>query len=530
MIKKAALREHWKEYILVLIVLTEIAILTFIAYRFGICHVDSDDATEMALAEQLSRESGFLSPNWYYSTDLRVVHTQIILAPLFRLFSSWKLVRTFGTVILLCILSGSWIFMCGKISMGRSALWLLPVLLWPFSDIYYDFVLFGLQYIPHLAMMFIGAGVYFAIIHSKKYSWNHIVVWLVLAVLNGMGGLRLIVVFYAPLWMAAVWSYIIKEDSTIGKAVKAPQIVFSSLGMIGVAVGYIINTKILSQMYTFVNWESTEFIKPDFTKINGVLNDLLMVMGYRTDRKIFSISGGVNLLMLVSCCFLVYIMIELLKNLIHLKEDERIITIFAGLSLCVTIFVNLFTNQNWAARYLILPMIWLIVLVAIYIRLKGIMRPVNQLICICLLTTVFCGGLVEYRAWISYNKNSARESVLRFLEDEGYRFGYASWDNADVLTEMTDGQIRTCKVTNWKDFSIWYWLMDKDYRKYAEGQKVFVLLNNNEFNYDGGIGYLNGSWKAEDLGYLDSGHQVYRDECYTVYSFDDYRRLEQRKW
>lgn len=137
---------------------------------------------------------------------------------------------------------------------------------------------------------------------------------------------------------------------------------------------------------------------------------------------------------------------------------------------------------------------------------------------------------MEYRAWISYNKNSARESVLRFLEDEGYRFGYASWDNADVLTEMTDGQIRTCKVTNWKDFSIWYWLMDKDYRKYAEGQKVFVLLNNNEFNYDGGIGYLNGSWKAEDLGYLDSGHQVYRDECYTVYSFDDYRRLEQRKW
>lgn len=75
------------------------------------------------------------------------------------------------------------------------------------------------------------------------------------------------------------------------------------------AVGYIINTKILSQMYTFVNWESTEFIKPDFTKINGVLNDLLMVMGYRTDRKIFR-PRGVNLLSWFPAVFSYIFMID----------------------------------------------------------------------------------------------------------------------------------------------------------------------------------------------------------------------------
>lgn len=31
------------------------------------------------------------------------------------------------------------------------------------------------------------------------------------------------------------------------------------------------------------------------------------------------------------------------------------------------------------------------------------------------------------------------------------------------------------------------------------------------------------------MTYLEPEHLVYQDECYTVYSFDDYRNLEQRE-
>lgn len=58
---------------------------------------------------------------------------------------------------------------------------------------------------------------------------------------------------------------------------------------------------------------------------------------------------------------------------------------------------------------------------------------------------------------------------------------------------------------------------------------MFVLLNNNEFDYDGEFGYLSGTWRADDLTYLEPEHLVYQDECYTVYSFDNYRNLEQRE-
>lgn len=419
--------------------------------------------------------------------------------------------------------------MCSKLSFGKTALWLLPVLLWPFSDLYYDFVLFGLQYIPHLAMMFCCTGLFCAIVRTEKHSRLYYVAWALLAFLNGMGGLRLIVVFYAPLWIAALLSYIIKPEASIRKAICTPQITCSTFGIITAAAGYVVNGKVLPKFYTFANWEGTEFIKPDFAKLNRVLNDVLLVMGYRSERKIISISGFVNLLILAACVVIVYFIVSLLKNYKRLREDEQILTVFTGFSFLATIFVNIFTNQNWASRYLILPMIWFIVLAVVYIRLNGIKKPLNQLIYAGLLVTLPGSGMVEYQAWKHYNKNAAREVVLRFLESEGYGFGYASWDNADVLTEMTDGRIRTCKVTNWKDFSIWYWLMDKNYKQYAEGQKVFVLLNNNEFDYNGEIGYLSGTWEADDLTYLKPEHLVYQDECYTVYSFDDYRNLEQRK-
>lgn len=54
------IKEHRREYILAIIVCIEIVVLAYFAYRYRIYHVDSDDATEMALAEQLSREGGFM--------------------------------------------------------------------------------------------------------------------------------------------------------------------------------------------------------------------------------------------------------------------------------------------------------------------------------------------------------------------------------------------------------------------------------------------------------------------------------------
>ena len=55
--------------------------------------INSDMSSEMVLAKQLAEEGKWmLSDNWYYSTELRVVNTQLISAFIFRFTDNWQLV------------------------------------------------------------------------------------------------------------------------------------------------------------------------------------------------------------------------------------------------------------------------------------------------------------------------------------------------------------------------------------------------------------------------------------------------------
>ena len=50
-------------------------------------HIDfflnSDDASELILAKLLSEEKRIMSRNWYYSTEIRFLNTNLVYAPLF---------------------------------------------------------------------------------------------------------------------------------------------------------------------------------------------------------------------------------------------------------------------------------------------------------------------------------------------------------------------------------------------------------------------------------------------------------------
>ncbi len=77
--------------------------------------LDADMASEQLLANLLAQEGGVMSTNWYYSTELRVLNTQLVMAPLFRLFTSWHAVRVVGSVVLILLYLAAWFWF------GRSA-------------------------------------------------------------------------------------------------------------------------------------------------------------------------------------------------------------------------------------------------------------------------------------------------------------------------------------------------------------------------------------------------------------------------
>ena len=61
--------------------------------------LDSDMASDMIYANLLAKEGSFFSPNWYYSSELRVFANHLSFTPLFLLTQDWRLVRGLGSML-----------------------------------------------------------------------------------------------------------------------------------------------------------------------------------------------------------------------------------------------------------------------------------------------------------------------------------------------------------------------------------------------------------------------------------------------
>ena len=100
-------KERWPYYgILLLGIVFTVAVFAY--YGRGL--LDSDMSSEMILGKLLHDEGGIVSKNWCYSTEIRVISTQIIYKLGFYFFDDWHWVRTAATGVLLLLLMGCYCF------------------------------------------------------------------------------------------------------------------------------------------------------------------------------------------------------------------------------------------------------------------------------------------------------------------------------------------------------------------------------------------------------------------------------------
>ena len=123
-------------------------------------YLDSDMASELALASHLAKEGALISSTWAYSTEVRVLSTQLVFTPLMALFPhNWRLVRTLGCLILQAALAASAYF-CGR-SLGarkRFALLFAGLSISVCSVVYAQMITIGAYYVPHAVLTNLYVG------------------------------------------------------------------------------------------------------------------------------------------------------------------------------------------------------------------------------------------------------------------------------------------------------------------------------------------------------------------------------------
>lgn len=259
--------------------------------------LDSEMSSELILARQLKESGGIFSGNWYYSTEIRVLNTQLVYSLFFHAFEDWQTVRILCNITLYLLLLGSYYFLCKRLGITRYYPLTAGILLLPLSAWYFSFFLYGTYYMPRVSMMFFILGVLVQP-PAESYSKAKVIINTLLACLFslalGMEGARMMLILFVPVTIVAgtelfrrTFSHN-RENSTKKIALLRqdgfPRYLAQAFFVCVFALaGFLINKLILSHAYSF---EQFDTMTPEITlhSITRMLFNQVDLIGY--DRSI----------------------------------------------------------------------------------------------------------------------------------------------------------------------------------------------------------------------------------------------------
>ncbi len=490
--------------------------------------LDADMASEQVLAHLLAHSPGFspLSTDWCYSTELRVLNTQLVMAPLFRLLDNWHLVRVLGSLILMLLYLAAWFFFARRAGLRLGGLLGAVLLLLPLGPLYRQYVLAGLYYIPHIAISFFSLGCVFWALRRRGPSQVAAVVLLCLVAFGaGLGGPRQLFVLYLPFTLAAgglAWLYCPRDrrgSRTLALAMTSPYgpaTVFALAADLCAGLGYLVNALVLSKTYLFETQGYLAYSSLSLTRIQDLLAAWLAAFGWE-QGSVFSLRTLFNLLALGFAAASVWVSVRLVTARDIRPEHRLVGALYLAAGGCF-VFLYAFTNSGYSERYLLPLTVLAIPLLEIW-RMDLAPRGRSVLVCgALLLALTLRGGLAYAQAAGETNPNLA---TTRFLVENGYTQGYASFWDGNVMTELSNGSIQVWTLAQNTVPELRAWLQEKAHLEQPPQGKVFFVISKWE---------AWGERQPTTQGLADAMPEsalIYEDEDHKIYGFESDAAMRQ---
>lgn len=500
--------------------------------------LDSDMAAEMIFSRLLAKEGHILATrNWYYSTEFRVLYTQVIMTPLFYLTNSWHFIRAITNIVTYVLMLISYFYMMRPLKVDKRWVALTgTILLLPFSETMMTHMQMGNTYMPHVIIAFLYFGMFLRLAEGKKYRrWRKIEIMLfyvLLAIVCGISGVRYLLAMQCPLVLAA-FLYLLKSDEfgvlreqfgvsrdaktslrRICSCEQAKYLYYSLLGLAASVAGYGVNVLWVSRNYIFQTYGTTNFIAVYqgifWERVQNAFGSLLMLFGYIPEKSFLSLRGLVTIIafiMLVVYCSCVV-------RVYHKSNGQKFfVTLFVAVAFALNLFVFVFTNSTMVPRYYITILIFAFPVLAFF--LEGKEKVFDKFAIIGILGVCLAVSTAKTTlSFITVDKNQEKRAVCAFLAENDYKFGFASYWNANIITELTDGEVEIANISNPEELEYFKWsspvkYYEEDYYK----NEVFLLLTAEE------------ATEYCDAKALKAGTKVYEDGNYTVFLYEDLEKL-----
>lgn len=474
-------------------------------------YLDSDMASELVLARQLVSERTLFSGQWYYSTEVRLLNTQLIFAPLMAVFGgSWRLVRTVGCMLLLAIMAVCCLY--AALAMGARrpyALAFAGLSLCVSSPLYAQNVVVGAYYIPHAVLAFLMLGLYSRWLHGHRR--REATALLLLAFVMGLSSIRYLLSSLLPMAGASLWVLVFpgerEEEQRTGAQIREAMLGLG-IGAAG-AVGYGAGKKLLPMYfhidmsyYASVGYAS--FSLNDLgMQLQSVIYGLLHAMGFEDSMPLFGVQGIRNALVLLELLAAGLLVWRMLRRDREKTRRTGTLTLVFAFVLSLMSFVllrSVYFDRYW------LPVMMMgapVMALCLSTEKNGVLRVLAMLL---FAGTVLLGSIstMFYAMRNPQIERDGRTTIAQTAQEYRLSKGYATFWNANVLTEVSNGKVDVAAIDWVRDggevvaMQPTRWLeTEQDYAMDRPDEPVFLLV---------------GEWECEGIEPLLTKLQAQRVE------------------
>ena len=486
--------------------------------------VDSDLASEMILSDLLNKEGTIISHNWFYSTELKVVNLQWFYRLGLLIFpNDWHLARTFGMAITLALFAAAMLFFVKCAGLGRAGLWMVGTLLWPFGQHYLVYAIYGGYYLVYTFFyMLVLALVLRSLNADKKHCALQWVLACVITAVAGMNGVKQLMVFHAPLCLAAAILLVLALHScgkTDWKAAldvcrKEVRLLAASLvTAVAAAAGYFVSNAVLSRMYdfksyNFIVWNRDE----DWFTLDRILMDFFHEFGYENGSGVFHFGGIAAAVGLLLGCWMFFCIVRLLLRLDKLERNDKLLVLLLVAMLAVCGVAYAYFHEYYLYFWL-MNMPVAIAVMAVEIKTEDFhILGARQLLGVGLAAcfTLCAVSTVRQEQEHPYLAHKGLNTAAEWLVDNGYTQGYSTFWNGNAMTELTSGKLEVWTLQSLDRDDVPNWLQPKSHLT-TDPEHPFLLIDTET---DG---------PAENAKLIQYGDctEVYNDGRYVIYDFAD---------
>ncbi len=498
--------------------------LIIFLHQYFYLELDDDNGAEMILSKILAERGGILRKDWYYSSELRVINTQLIYSFLFRFCSDWHVVRLLGNAIMYLLLLAAVWYLCRELNIRKYYCVIAAMFIIPISYDYYHYALHSAYLLPHLTLSVLLLAMYlhYSLAQSKRIKTFLAVLLGILSFLVGLGGIRHIIVFYLPLVCSGFFMIYLRRKDISEKRILDNRYIQRGLLAVAVSViaifGFLINHLFLKKIYDFSNYLShnSYFCPFNAENVEQIINGWLRVYGYKDSGNLFSPFLLISNVLPAIILFLLFFAGKKITEEKYYNDQESVLVVFwlSGTFFLTVLFV--FSTMWYEDRYIMPISVFAFPLIfVVFNKLEVADRLKNILILLfCFLMTV-C-AVINYKSNAEIDTSKETRIVTDILLEEGYSNGYsfAFWKFGDCITEYSNGRIEVWKKIY--DFETEFseealhrnrrWLEDKTHDTEIPTGKVFVIISN-------------------PVDILNEGEVLYYSDRVIVYGYNSYDDL-----